>query len=95
VAAFGWACGVTMAGRGFCWGSNSVGNLGDGTTLGRLKPRPIAGGLTLEQVSGRHDSGCAVTADQRAYCWGANSGGQLGDGTTSTRLEPTPVAPPL
>jgi alpha-tubulin suppressor-like RCC1 family protein len=34
-------CGVTVAGRAFCWGSNRSGELGDGTTEGRSSPVPV------------------------------------------------------
>ena len=36
-------CGRTSDGVVRCWGSNSVGELGDGTTIQRPRPRPIVG----------------------------------------------------
>jgi alpha-tubulin suppressor-like RCC1 family protein len=36
-------CGLTPAGVAFCWGANESGQLGDGTTLPRLRPRRVAG----------------------------------------------------
>jgi alpha-tubulin suppressor-like RCC1 family protein len=35
------SCGVTTAGRGFCWGSNPRGELGDGTRTSRLTPTAL------------------------------------------------------
>jgi alpha-tubulin suppressor-like RCC1 family protein len=39
-----YTCGVTTAGRGYCWGDNFDGQLGDGTTIQRKTPTPVAGG---------------------------------------------------
>lgn len=40
---FGHSCGVTLDYRAYCWGGNSAGELGDGTTTNRLTPVPVAG----------------------------------------------------
>jgi alpha-tubulin suppressor-like RCC1 family protein len=88
-------CGVTRAGRGFCWGDNSFGQLGNGTLAASRRPTAVGGDLSLVQVSGQYDISCGVTTDHRAYCWGANGTGQLGDGTQTQRLLPVPVAAPM
>jgi alpha-tubulin suppressor-like RCC1 family protein len=36
------SCGVTTAGEGYCWGGNSAGQLGTGSTVTALAPIPIA-----------------------------------------------------
>ncbi len=38
-------CGVTLDNRGYCWGSNYGGMLGDGTTTNRPTPTPVAAPL--------------------------------------------------
>ena len=86
------SCGVTTENRAYCWGRNSEGQLGDGTTITRLAPRAVAGSLRFRQISASFSSTCGVTTDFRAYCWGDNPLGELGDGTTNRRLEPAPVA---
>jgi alpha-tubulin suppressor-like RCC1 family protein len=87
-------CGVTRAGRGFCWGRNDQGQLGDGTTAQRVTPVPIGLALDLRQVSAGQFHTCGVTTTDRAYCWGDNTYGQLGDGSTADRLLPTAVVGP-
>jgi alpha-tubulin suppressor-like RCC1 family protein len=37
-----YTCGVTTDARGYCWGENTEGYLGDGTTTSRSTPVPIA-----------------------------------------------------
>ncbi|MFL5495278.1 MAG: RCC1 domain-containing protein [Gemmatimonadales bacterium] len=86
-------CAVTTDFRAYCWGSNSFGELGDGTTTDRTTPVLVRGGLQFRQVdAGSFGHTCGVTyADRRVYCWGYNRFGQLGDGTTTQHLTPIPV----
>jgi len=63
-------CGLTGAGRAYCWGSNVAGQLGDGTTTSRLTPAPVSGGLAFRAISTGAAHTCAVTTEGRAYCWG-------------------------
>jgi alpha-tubulin suppressor-like RCC1 family protein len=86
------SCGVTTDNRAYCWGFGFSGQLGNGTTIRRLRPVAVASTLRFRQVSAARDHTCAVTTDYRAYCWGSNWGGQLGDGTQTDRPTPVPVA---
>ena len=85
-------CALTASGVAYCWGGNSVGQLGDGTTADHPSPLPVAGGLTFAMVSAGWLHTCGVTTSGAAYCWGGNQNGQLGDGTTTGRTTPTSVA---
>jgi alpha-tubulin suppressor-like RCC1 family protein len=86
-------CGLTTSGAAYCWGSNALGKLGDGTSTDRLTPAAVTGGLTFTAISvGSGNQTCGLTSSGSAYCWGVNDDGQLGDGTIITRSTPTAVA---
>lgn len=85
-------CGLTSAGKAWCWGRNESGALGDGTKTNRNVPKAVLGGLTFSQLNAGGLHTCAVTTGHKAYCWGLNLDGQLGNGTTDTLLTPHAVA---
>jgi hypothetical protein len=39
----GGTCGKTSTDLVYCWGDNAVGQVGDGTTTNRLRPRAVIG----------------------------------------------------
>ncbi|CAN5896529.1 hypothetical protein BH24GEM1_BH24GEM1_01920 [soil metagenome] len=86
------SCALVADGRAFCWGSNSNGQLGDGTLTRRTTPVAVAGRLRFAQISAGARHTCAVTTDNRAYCWGDNGSGRLGEGGGVDRWTPTAVA---
>jgi alpha-tubulin suppressor-like RCC1 family protein len=90
-------CGVTTGDAAYCWGSNSVGQLGNGTTSDSLTPVAVTGALAFASVSAGSSYTCGVTTGQGAYCWGQNDfgqfgAGQLGDGTSTNRSTPVAVS---
>src|SRR5256714_1685381 len=86
------SCGVTTINEAHCWGHNTDGRVGDGTTNASVVPMPVTGSLAFTQISAGGSHTCGVTTSKAAYCWGENFGGQVGDGTTPTpRLAPTLV----
>ena len=77
-----------------CWGANTYGQLGDGTTERRLGPVSVAGLRDVIElaVGGYHT--CARTQDNAVWCWGANYRGQLGLGTTKDQTTPQRIIIP-
>ena len=75
-----------------CWGSNSHGQLGNGTTTNSMKASLVSGlGLWPQGVAAGANFTCAIEGDLTVKCWGANDHGQLGDGTTLDRNTPVQV----
>ena len=91
------SCAVTTTGRGYCWGENLVGELGDGTTTQRPAPVPVGAslGLRFAAIDAGFHFTCGVTIAGAVYCWGKNEVGQLGDGTTTPHWSPVQVGPGL
>lgn len=86
-------CALLGTGAIRCWGSNTVGELGDGTTTRRLTPVDVSGlssGMTALAAGADHS--CALSATGAVRCWGGNAAGQLGDGSSTGRLTPVDVS---
>lgn len=90
-------CALLASSQARCWGFNEDGELGDGTTKERLRPRVVVSssgsgpltGIRSVAVGGVHS--CFVLKTDRAKCTGLNAFGSLGDGTTTPRSRPVTV----
>ncbi|WP_196073364.1 RCC1 domain-containing protein [Nakamurella alba] len=78
-------CAVS-GGAAYCWGDNTYGQVGDGTTTRRTAPVRVGGPLIGRQVTAIAAGGyhtCAV-ASGGVYCWGYNFYGELGNGLSGS-----------
>ena len=89
-------CGESSDGNVYCWGQNTYGQLGDGTTVDRWTPARVKapGNIKLSRLSLGNRHTCAEGSNNEVYCWGHNSRGQLGDGTQTDRNTPVPARAP-
>jgi alpha-tubulin suppressor-like RCC1 family protein len=87
----GHTCAIDDNADASCWGDNTAGQLGDGSTNASLVPSPVTGAFTFTAIDpgGRHS--CALETDGTLYCWGAGAAGQLGTGTEDDQPAPTKV----
>ncbi|MFG1607170.1 RCC1 domain-containing protein [Actinoplanes sp. NPDC049265] len=77
----------------YCWGDNTYGQVGDGTTTDR--PAPVKVLDHVLQVAAGADHTCAVLDDQTLNCWGRNDSGQLGQGSVGVPVTSPQAVPGL
>jgi hypothetical protein len=86
------SCALKNDGKLYCWGINSYGQVGNGTTTTQTTPQEVLRDVGEVALGSEHT--CAIKSDGKLYCWGLNNSGQLGDGTTTDKTTP-PESPVL
>ena len=85
-----FACGLTGRSKAFCWGTNSVGQLGSGNTNDSASPVAVAGSLEFRSLAVNTGNGCGLATNDSVYCWGSNFYRELGGGSVNN-YETVPV----
>ena len=84
-------CALLANGTVRCWGWNSHGQLGDGTTTYRSTPATVSGLSSATAVAAGGYHTCARLTDGTVRCWGWNNYGQLGNGDPIYVTQPVVV----
>ncbi|MFY9487755.1 MAG: Ig-like domain-containing protein, partial [Solirubrobacterales bacterium] len=84
-------CAIDNAGVAACWGSNTNGQLGDGTTAQSNAAVSVAGLAGTKLIAAGSAHGCGSTFEGFMYCWGENASGQLGENSSTDSFAPLPV----
>jgi alpha-tubulin suppressor-like RCC1 family protein len=69
-------CAVTGLGKLYCWGLNTDGQLGNGSTINSATPVPVLAAVSQVSCGAKHT--CARSSNGDIYCWGSSSNGRLG-----------------
>lgn len=89
-------CGLSADGRAYCWGSNRLGQIGDGghTPERRIATRPVSVATTERFValSAGANHTCGVTRSGAVYCWGLNLTGELGQAFVADECDGFPCS---
>jgi alpha-tubulin suppressor-like RCC1 family protein len=85
-------CAVLQDGTVRCWGDNSTGQLGNGSTTNSSTPVTVSGITTATAVTGGDYHTCALLQDGTVRCWGLNYSGQLGNGSVYDSSTPVTVS---
>lgn len=91
---FAHTCVRTTTKRVFCWGLNSSGQLGDGSSVDASGPVAVAGVggagtlIDAESLSVGAFGACAIRTNDTLVCWGSNDAGQLGTGDSPLTADP-------
>lgn len=94
-----FVCNLNYRGRIYCWGKNTHGQFGNGTTTDLETERSTdyldmasyPAFKNLKKLVAGDEHVCGLTSEGKAVCWGRGTEGQIGDNGGVDRLVPTAV----
>jgi alpha-tubulin suppressor-like RCC1 family protein len=75
-----FTCATKTNGTAWCWGENTRGQLGDGTTTQRTSPVQVGTDTDWAVIDAGGSHTCGVKTGGTLWCWGRDAKGQLGQG---------------
>jgi alpha-tubulin suppressor-like RCC1 family protein len=86
-------CGLKMDSTLWCWGTNTGGQVGDGTTVNKYVPTQVSGGGSWKFVAVGYNNVCGIKSDDTLWCWGHNYYNAVGNGSSAATVTvPTQVS---
>ncbi|SEH05106.1 RCC1 domain-containing protein [Candidatus Venteria ishoeyi] len=83
-------CALSIDGQVSCWGDNSYGQLGDGSSDASQVPLSLTLSNITKLSAGR-DHTCTLDDSGQVFCWGNNRFGQVGNGSSENQNEPVMI----
>ncbi|WP_298626576.1 hypothetical protein [uncultured Legionella sp.] len=86
---------IQTIGAAYCWGENSLGQLGIGNNTNSNTPVQVSAsalGHDVVAITGGSSQTCALKKTGDVYCWGENADGQLGNGNNTPSNTPVQVS---
>lgn len=82
-------CAIRTTGKLYCWGDDSLGQMGNSSVGRKPYPYPVSATATdWRAVSAGGSHSCAIRTNGYLYCWGDDSRGQLGNGSAGSKTYP-------
>jgi alpha-tubulin suppressor-like RCC1 family protein len=75
----------------WAWGWNRSGQLGDGTHLSRITPRPVLRVHDITNVEAGYGHVSVLGSDGKVWAWGTNEHGEVGREPSRRKLKPIRV----
>lgn len=85
-------CAIATDGTARCWGANTFGSAGVGSSADYITSPTSVQGLptTARRIAVGYNHTCALLTDGTVWCWGDNMSGQLGQGHKDIVLDGVP-----